>query len=303
MDKNKLNILIIFIFASLVLFAGCVEEETTISTETPTITASPTITVSPTFTLEPDIPSPTPTPNFTIEYLVTYKLQDLEIEYFSGRKQEIIGSVSNNIFMKNYTLDVVDTDFRVTRYERVKSQRTIKMYEVTHMITKELYDKYNKMLNESIYDYDPSILYISRSNFMTLSERKNILVSTNEFVQKIIDFLKKDLTDENELTRYYKRSSFAVDLAKNASQYNLSIGSALICDTQVITEYDSYTLNYFYADEQLYFIDPLRDDVIMACDFYSQDYRYAALWPDGTQMPLNLVRKRPSDIDLSEICD
>ena len=301
MDKNKLNILIIFIFASLVLFAGCVEEETTISTETPTITASPTVTASPTFTIEPDIPSPTPTPNFIIEYLVTYKLHDLEIEYFSGRKQEIIGSVASGKIMKNYTLEVVDTDFRVTHYERVKSERTIKIYEVTHIITKELYDEYNKMLNESIYD--PSILYYPRSNVMTLSERKKILVSTNEFVQKIIDFLKKDLTDENELTRYYKRSSFSIDLAKNASHYNLSIGSALICDTQVITEYDSYTLNYFYADEQLYFIDPLRDDVIMACDFYSQDYRYAALWPDGTQMPLNLVRKRPSDVDLSEICD
>lgn len=304
MDKNRVDILIIyFIFVSLVLFVGCVDEEIVTRTETPFITASPTpSTVELNFTSP--TPTPKPTPNFTVQYSVTYNLFDTEIEYLDGRKQEVIGSVAGNQIIENpsyFTLELFDIDFKVTQYERVKRTRSIKNYEVTHIITKEQYDNYNKMLNESIFD--PLINYYPRSYVMTLNERKKILVSTNEFVQKIIDFLKADLTNTKELTTNYERSSFTIDLAKNASQYNLSIGSALICDSQVITEYDKFTLNYFYADGQLYFIDPVLDDVMMACDFYSQDYRYAALWPDGTQMPINLVRRRPIDIDLNDICE
>lgn len=42
--KNIVNILTVFLIAYVVLFAGCVETETTISTETPTVTMSPTST-------------------------------------------------------------------------------------------------------------------------------------------------------------------------------------------------------------------------------------------------------------------
>lgn len=80
MDKNIVNIIIIAIIASVVLFSGCVEEETTSPTETPAVTPTPTSTpeqetVSPTAISTPTpTPEATATPKTTIEPLnVTLK--------------------------------------------------------------------------------------------------------------------------------------------------------------------------------------------------------------------------------------
>lgn len=56
MNKNVVNIIIIAIIASVVLFSGCVEEETTPPTEIPAVTPTPTSTP------EQEAASPTPTP-------------------------------------------------------------------------------------------------------------------------------------------------------------------------------------------------------------------------------------------------
>lgn len=65
MDKNIVNIIIIAIIASVVLFSGCVEEETTQPTETPAVTPTPTSTPEPEMESPTIISTPTPTPEAT----------------------------------------------------------------------------------------------------------------------------------------------------------------------------------------------------------------------------------------------
>lgn len=65
MDKNIVNIIIIAIIASVVLFSGCVEEETTPPTETPAVTPTPTPTPEPEMESHTIISTPTPTPEAT----------------------------------------------------------------------------------------------------------------------------------------------------------------------------------------------------------------------------------------------
>lgn len=67
MDKNIVNIMIIAIIASVVLFSGCVEEETTQPTETPAVTPTPTSTPEQEAASPTTISTPTHTPEATIE--------------------------------------------------------------------------------------------------------------------------------------------------------------------------------------------------------------------------------------------
>ncbi len=89
MDKNIMNIIIIAIIASVVLFSGCVEEETTQPTETPAVTPTPTSTPE----QEAAPPTPMPTPKATWKPNVTLKsgytwYQDDEFGYGFGYPED-----------------------------------------------------------------------------------------------------------------------------------------------------------------------------------------------------------------------
>jgi len=89
MDKNIMNIIIIAIIASVVLFSGCVEEETTQPIETPAVTPTPISTPEPEMESPTIISTPTPTPEATWKPNVTLKsgytwYQDDEFGYGFG---------------------------------------------------------------------------------------------------------------------------------------------------------------------------------------------------------------------------
>jgi len=80
MDKNIVNIIIVAIIASVVLFSGCVEEETTQPTETPAVTPTPTSAPEPEMESPTIISTPTPTPEATATPRATIEPPDVTLK-------------------------------------------------------------------------------------------------------------------------------------------------------------------------------------------------------------------------------
>ena len=242
------------------------------------------------------------------KYMVTFNCQDYQIDYVSGQKETITQALTSCIitgpsYPSYYAFEIVNTDFQIERFEKVKNYRLLKGYDLTYEISKELYDKYEGRMDELIYGE-----FTTRRDAMSLrilNEPTPLVI--DESIQEIIDFLEEDQTEEMDYTEKANKIHiiFARELSKNASNYNLSIGSALLSEKSIIDENENYALNYFQIDDHLYFIDPQTDTIIVACDIYDQGYQYIKLWPDGYSMPIYRSGSRVlrPDINLDETCD
>lgn len=288
---NK-NIIIICLISFLIFFTGCVEENET-STEIPSTNISPTPT--PTITEIP-IAEATSTPKSSEiwpKYIIRYdRLSDSIIEYSNGQKIKVTEVVMVTFAGPN--LEVVTSDFKVTPYENAMINDVNPPYMVTREISKETYENYEKILAENSY------LFVS---LHIIYEPTPIVM--DDAIQEIVDFLNEDKTNELEYTQSNNKKQivFAKQLSENATEHNLSFGVIILGKMGYINIEDNYALNYFNSNEQIYFIDPVTDELITVCEVFDYGYGCGKLYPAGTNLPLNRAKKVKPDLDLSEICN
>lgn len=100
-------------------------------------------------------------------------------------------------------------------------------------------------------------------------------------------FLDNDSTGESEYVLWYNCGHAARDLVRNASEHNLTIGSAIVSNHPVFRgKWNSHIINYIYIDGEILFIDTHYDS-ISSLDGIFFDWEYIRLYPDGTQVPSN----------------
>lgn len=100
----------------------------------------------------------------------------------------------------------------------------------------------------------------------------------------IVSFLAEDQTDTHEYLPWYTCGHFARDLARNASEHNISIGGVILGNHPVFIGYNNHIMNYFIVNESIWIIEPQTDQLMNLNDTM---YNYYRLYPDGTQVPSN----------------
>ena len=105
----------------------------------------------------------------------------------------------------------------------------------------------------------------------------------------INSFLEEDKTNEHEYLPWYTCGHYARDLARNASEYNLSIGSIMLSNHPVFRgKWNSHIVNYIMINDTIVIICPETDQVLALNSglvFDGKSYKYYRLYPDGTQVP------------------
>ena len=101
----------------------------------------------------------------------------------------------------------------------------------------------------------------------------------------VILFISEDQTDTHEYLPWYSCGHFARDLARNASEHNISIGSVILSNHPVFRgKWNSHIMNYFTTNGSIKLIEPRTDQIMNLNDTM---YGYYRLYPDGTQVPSN----------------
>ena len=107
----------------------------------------------------------------------------------------------------------------------------------------------------------------------------------------VISFLAEDQTDTHEYLPWYTCGHYSRDLARNASNYNLSIGSVILSNHPMFGgKWNSHIVNYVVINESIIIIDPQTDSMFYMNPymlFDGKSFRYYRLYPDGTQVPSN----------------
>jgi len=98
----------------------------------------------------------------------------------------------------------------------------------------------------------------------------------------IISFLEDDQTDTHEYLPWYSCGHYSRDLARNASEYNLSLGSVILSNHPTLRGKWNHIMNYFTVNESIKLIEPQTDQIMNLNDTM---YGYYRLYPDGTQVP------------------
>lgn len=219
----------------------------------------------------------------------------MEIVYIDGRRRTIFGILFTTFITNNQILEITDTDFEVIAYEDVSYSNQVRRYEVTRDISKEKYNTYKNILEHPYYG-DYASLHI-------LNEPTQIVM--DDVVQKIVKFLNEDKTNDLAYVQASdtKQTVFAKQLSVNATEHNLSLGVVILSKKNYINLIEDYSLNYFSSNEQMYFIDPMTDEIITVCEVFDFGYGYGKLYPDGTNVPLKRSKILICDFNLSEFCN
>jgi len=105
----------------------------------------------------------------------------------------------------------------------------------------------------------------------------------------IISFLEDDQTDTHEYLPWYSCGHYSRDLARNASEYNLSIGSVILSNHPVFRgKWNSHIVNYVMINDNIVIIDPQTDSLFAmnpGMMFDGKFFKYYRLYPDGAQVP------------------
>lgn len=119
-------------------------------------------------------------------------------------------------------------------------------------------------------------------------------------IDEIREFLAEDTTDNRNYTKCHTCGHFARELAKNATDHNLSIGSTMIGYRPDFSGFRNHGMNYFEMDGIIYFIEPQTDEILTASDIHMMNYNYARFWEDGTMMPTQFRGNRAHDYKFEE---
>jgi len=130
-------------------------------------------------------------------------------------------------------------------------------------------------------------------------------------MQQLIDFLKEDKVNEDSFYEdphrgvdYYVCSGFSRDLAQNAKEYNIDMGSIAIRDTMsvgIATRYN-HAMNYCIIDEKFILVEPQTDEIYTLEDIKQspdfEGYKYISIYQNA-QMMSNYGKGRETvDINL-----
>lgn len=99
----------------------------------------------------------------------------------------------------------------------------------------------------------------------------------------INDFLAEDTTNEHIWEEWYTSGHYARDLARNASEHNISMGSMILGTKKMFKGYDNYIVSYVEIDGKYVIIDPHTDEIYELQRL--GHYTYYRVYPDGTQVP------------------
>ena len=127
-----------------------------------------------------------------------------------------------------------------------------------------------------------------------------ICVTGEVTVDELQMFLDNDNTGESEYVLWYNCGHAARDLARNASEHNLTIGSAIVSNHPVFSgKWNSHIINYIYIDGEILFIDTHHNS-ISSLEGIFFDWEYIRLYPDGTQVPSNWVNNLAPTISFDD---
>ena len=104
----------------------------------------------------------------------------------------------------------------------------------------------------------------------------------------IEQFLEEDTTDQHVYLPWYTCGHYSRDLARNASDHNLSIGSVILGNHPVFRGYGNHLVNYVMVNETIVIIDPQTDNIFAmnpGMTFDDRSFKYYRLYSDGTQIP------------------
>ena len=104
-------------------------------------------------------------------------------------------------------------------------------------------------------------------------------------MSEIKQFLANDTTDQHEYLPWYTCGHFSRDLARNATEHNISIGSVILSDHPVFGgKWNSHIMNYVIENRSIWVVEPQTDQILRLNDTMYQYYR---LYPNGIQVPSN----------------
>lgn len=110
-------------------------------------------------------------------------------------------------------------------------------------------------------------------------------------IDELTAFLAEDQTDTHEHLQWYSCGHFARELARNASEHNISIGSVILSNHPVFRgKWNSHIVNYVMINGTIAIIDHRTDRVLgmnPGMSFDGKHFEYYRLYPDGTQVPSN----------------
>ena len=95
-------------------------------------------------------------------------------------------------------------------------------------------------------------------------------------------FLEVDRTNEHEYLPWYTCGHFSRDLARNATEHNLTIGSVILGNHPVFKGHNNHIMNYAMDNDTIILIEPQTDRILA---LNQTMYTYYRLYPDGTQVP------------------
>jgi len=137
--------------------------------------------------------------------------------------------------------------------------------------------------------YEKHLFLIMLIGLSTITIMGALMIDTcNAELNDIELFLKNDTTDNNTYLPWYTCGHYARDLARNASDHNLSIGSVILGNHPVFRGPDNHLVNYVMVNETIVIIDPRSDNLFAmnpSMTFDGRSYKYYRLYPDGTQIP------------------
>lgn len=127
-----------------------------------------------------------------------------------------------------------------------------------------------------------TIIYIEGCDLNEINFFNLLLILIPNVSANLTTFLEEDKTNEHEYLPYYTCGHFSRDLAKNASECNLTIGSAILGNHPRFKGYNNHIVNYIMDNNIIVIIEPQTDNILY---LNQTGYKYYRLYTDGTQVP------------------
>lgn len=100
----------------------------------------------------------------------------------------------------------------------------------------------------------------------------------------LTEFLANDSTDTHEYLPYYTCGHYSRDLARNATENNITLGSVILGYHPTFRGHQNHIMNYYMNNDIVMLIEPQTDQVLYLNDTM---YIYYRIYPDGVQVPSN----------------
>lgn len=156
---------------------------------------------------------------------------------------------------------------------------------------------------------EPLIELVNESILNKSIINKSIPVSTTPELDNLIQFLEEDKTDEiiynadsHRGIDYFVCCGYSRQLAKNASEYNITMGGISLRDHEHVQATKYYhAMNYVIVDNSFVIIEPQEDSIHYLDTIYYHwgcNFRYITVFPNANMMTNFGKHKETIDIDV-----